>query len=57
MRETALAEPAPRDDQLEWLDDDHVLYGNGEEIWTVPADGSGEPERFLAAGDSPAVVG
>jgi hypothetical protein len=56
MRETELAEPAPRDDQLEWLDDDHVLYANGEEIWTVPADGSGAPERYLAAADSPAVV-
>jgi hypothetical protein len=56
MRETPLAEPAPRDDQLEWLDDDHVLYANGEEIWTVAADGSGAPERYLAAADSPAVV-
>ena len=49
MRETPLAEPAPRDDQLEWLDDDHVLYANGEEIWTVPADGSGAA-RALPAG-------
>jgi WD40-like Beta Propeller Repeat len=56
MRETPLAEPAPRDDQLEWLDDDQVLYGNGEEIWTVPADGSGGPQRYLAAADSPAVI-
>jgi hypothetical protein len=56
MRETPLAESAPRDDQLEWLDDDHVLYGNGEETWTVPADGSGAPSRYLAAADSPAVV-
>jgi hypothetical protein len=56
MRETQLAEPAPRDDQLEWLDDGHVLYANGEEIWTVPADGSGAPERYLASADSPAVV-
>ena len=43
--------------RLEWLDDDHVLYGNGEEIWTVPADGSGAPERYLPAADSPAVAG
>jgi hypothetical protein len=56
MRETPLAEPAPRDDQLEWLDDEHVLYGNGEETWTVPADGSGAPERYLPAADSPASV-
>jgi hypothetical protein len=56
MRETPLAEPAPHDDQLEWLDDDRVLYGNGEETWTVPADGSGTPARYLAAANSPAVV-
>jgi hypothetical protein len=55
MRETQLAEPAPRDDQLEWLDDDHVLYANGEQIWTVPADGTGAPALYLAAADSPAV--
>jgi len=57
MRETPLAEPSPRDDQLEWLDEEHVLYANGEEIWTVPADGSGAPERYLASADSPAIVG
>jgi hypothetical protein len=56
MRETPLAEPAPRDDQLEWLDDDRLLYANGEETWTVPADGSGRPRRYLAAADSPAAV-
>jgi hypothetical protein len=56
LRETQLAEPAPRDDQIEWLDDDHVLYANGEEIWTVPADGSGASQRYLPAADSPAVV-
>ena len=56
MRETPLAEPAPRDDQLEWLDDGHVLYGNGEETWTVPADGSGSPARYLPAAGSPAVA-
>jgi hypothetical protein len=56
MRETRLAEPTPRDDQLEWLDDGHVLYGNGEETWTVPADGSGAPARYLSAASSPAVA-
>ena len=55
-RETALAETQPLDDQLEWLDDENVLYRSGESTWTVPADGSGAPRRWLAAGDSPAIV-
>ncbi len=54
--ETPLAEERPIDDQLEWLDDENVLYGRGDDIWTVPADGTGAPRRFLARADSPAVV-
>ena len=56
MRETPLAESRSVDDQVEWLDDDHVLYGLEEQIWTVPAGGGGEPARYAANGDSPAVV-
>jgi hypothetical protein len=55
-RETPLAETQPLDDQIEWLDNKHVLYRSGESTWTVPADGSGAPRRWLAAGDSPAIV-
>jgi hypothetical protein len=55
-RETPLAEERPIDDQLEWLDDGHVLYGSGDDIWVVPADGTGTRRRFLARADSPAVV-
>lgn len=56
MRETPLAETRSVDDQAEWLDDDRVLYGLGGEVWVVPADGTGEPGRFMAEADSPAVV-
>ena len=56
MHETPLAESRSIDDQAEWLDDDHVLYGLDGQVWSVPADGSGKPERFIAAADSPAVV-
>jgi hypothetical protein len=56
MRETPLAETRSVDDQAEWLDDGRVLYGLGGEVWVVPADGTGKPERFMAAADSPAVV-
>jgi hypothetical protein len=56
MRETPLAEPRSVDDQAEWLDDAHVLYGRDGVVWSVPADGTGQPSRFLAGADSPAVV-
>jgi len=44
------------DDQDEWLDNGRILYGVGEAIWTVPADGSGSPRQLLAGALSPAVV-
>ena len=56
MRETRLAETRSVDDQAEWLDDGHVLYGRGGDVWQVPADGRGQPARFLADALSPAVV-
>jgi hypothetical protein len=56
MRETLLSEARGIDDQAEWLDDQRVLYGLDGEIRVVAADGSGEPRRFRAAADSPAVV-
>jgi hypothetical protein len=56
MKETPLAETRSVDDQVEWLDDDHVLYGLQEAIWTMPADGTGAPRRFARRADSPAVV-
>jgi hypothetical protein len=56
MRATPLAETRSVDDQAEWLDDAHVLYGLPESIWTVPADGSGRPVAYAPSADSPAVV-
>jgi hypothetical protein len=53
---TPLAETRSVDDQLEWLDDGHLLYGEAGAIWTVRADGTGAPRRYLAHADSPAVV-
>ena len=43
MRETSLGETAGFDDQAEWLDDEHVLYGLDGDIRVVAADGSGAP--------------
>jgi dipeptidyl aminopeptidase/acylaminoacyl peptidase len=56
MRETPLAESRSVDDQVMWLDDRHVLYGTDGAVWETAADGSGKPRRYLAHGDSPAVV-
>jgi hypothetical protein len=56
MRETPLAETRSVDDQAEWLDDSHVLYGLAGDVWQVRADGRGRPNRFLDDALSPAVV-
>ena len=64
-KETALAEKRSVDDQLEWLDNDHVLYTLPESesgpsastnIWLADADGVGAPKLFLRKAYSPSVV-
>jgi hypothetical protein len=62
--ETPLAERRSVDDQLEWLDDHHVLYSVPSEgnatpttnVWVTATDGSGKPELFLPSAYSPAVI-
>lgn len=51
------------DDQIEWLDDDTILYGmprDGQagdyDVWALGADGSGEPEILIEHAWSPSVV-
>lgn len=56
MTETPLAEQRSIDDQVEWLDNRSILYGLLSDVWTVPADGSGEPHRFLNRAASPVVI-
>jgi hypothetical protein len=56
MRETPLAESRSVDDQAAWLDNDHVLYGYKNAVWSVRADGSGHPELFVADALSPTIV-
>jgi hypothetical protein len=56
MVETPLAEAESVDDQLEWLDDERLLYGKSGNLWTVRADGTGSPEMFLPDALSPAVL-
>jgi hypothetical protein len=54
--ETALTELRPLDDQIEWLDAEHVLYQVAKEVWRARADGTGAPSLYLPSADSPAVV-
>jgi WD40-like Beta Propeller Repeat len=56
-RSTPLPEPRSIDDQLAWLDDERLLYGDGEATWVVDADGQSPPERWLPAADSVVVAG
>jgi dipeptidyl aminopeptidase/acylaminoacyl peptidase len=41
------AETRSVDDQAEWLDDGTLAYSDGENVYTVPADGSGEEQVRL----------
>jgi hypothetical protein len=61
LQETPLAETQSVDDQAEWLDNGHVLYGMVDSapwmsIMVVAADGSGLPKVFAKGAMSPAVV-
>ena len=61
-QETTLSETRSVDDQVEWLDDDRVIYGlprDGSavtDVWVVPVDGTGRPSVFIPRAWSPAVV-
>jgi hypothetical protein len=59
---TPLAEERSIDDQLEWLDPEHVLYGVPDEerlvsdVWVARADGTGTPRILVSEAESPAVL-
>jgi hypothetical protein len=65
QQETPLAEKRSVDDQLEWLDNTHVLYAVSDNpegssattnVWKADADGKAAPAIFLPKAFSPAVV-
>jgi hypothetical protein len=63
MEEIELAEKEGIDDQVEWLDNERILYQKADydppkwvSVFVVPADGSGKPEVFLPNATSPVVV-
>ena len=58
-----LSETRNVDDQVQWLDDEHVIYGLPKEpnspvtnVWSVEADGAGQPELQVEGAWSPVVV-
>jgi len=60
---TLLPESRNVDDQIEWLDDETILYGmprdgvSGDyDVWSVAAEGSSDPEVFIEHAWSPSVV-
>jgi len=59
-----LPEPRSIDDQIEWLDDESILYGmprvgepGDSDVWLLAADGRTEPAMLIEHAWSPSVVG
>jgi len=59
-----LPEPRSVDDQIEWLDDQNILYSlpetvlaatAGEDVWMTRADGTSQPRLLVHNAYSPAV--
>jgi hypothetical protein len=48
-----VAERRSIDDQVEWLDDETLVYSNELDVFTVPADGGGESRLLLRDATSP----
>ena len=63
-QESLLAETRSVDDQVEWLDNNRLLYAlswpgseaTTSDVWLVSADGTGAPAVFIPEASSPAVV-
>jgi hypothetical protein len=53
MKDHGLAETDSIDDQAEWLDNGTLAYSDGINVYTVPADGSGEPGLLVRDATSP----
>jgi hypothetical protein len=53
LKDHSLAETDSIDDQAEWLDDKTLAYADGPNVYTVPADGSGEPGLLVRDASSP----
>jgi hypothetical protein len=51
-----VAERRPIDDQVEWLNDQTLIYSDGLDVYTTSADGSGEPRLVLRDASSPVAL-
>jgi len=56
LRAHAVAERRPIDDQVEWLNDETLIYSDGLDVYTTSADGSGEPRLVLRDASSPVAL-
>lgn len=56
LADHAVAEKRSIDDQAEWLDDDTLVYSDETNVYTVPADGSGEPVLLVKDATSPVAL-
>jgi hypothetical protein len=56
MKETPLAEPSSVDDQVEWIDNEHISYWLHSDTWSLPADGTGSPTKLLTDASSAVLV-
>ncbi|MEU3689052.1 hypothetical protein [Streptomyces narbonensis] len=54
-REHPVAERRGLDDQALWTDPETLAYGYGGAVWSVPADGTGEPRQLARGASSPAL--
>jgi len=55
-RDVALSERRSIDDQVEWLGDGTIIYGDERSVWAVRADGGGRPRRILRSAASPTAL-
>ncbi|HEY0390323.1 MAG TPA: hypothetical protein VGC63_01280 [Solirubrobacterales bacterium] len=53
LEDHAVAEERSIDDQVEWLDDDTLVYSDGRNVYTAPADGSGAAAVLVRDATSP----
>ncbi|MEJ7733939.1 MAG: hypothetical protein WKG00_32685 [Polyangiaceae bacterium] len=56
MQERALDEPRSIDDQVEWLDDQRILYKHGANVYALGIAAGSRPEVYLERASSPAVA-
>lgn len=56
MKLRRLAEHRQIEEQVEWLDDDALVYSDGFDVYTVAADGSGSPRLVLHDATSPVTL-